>query len=243
MSLQKLFSLVAASSAVVFATSCLDDETKNDFDFQVSGYVMQGKTADTITTFTPYIAVSSIYSEYKLADVKVKNDKLSFAMEQCSDWTFQSVLDKCVYTNADTASLNGTYVVTSTAQSGETKTSYFKIHVLESDTLGPVKPSVLSFTDGTISVTMPRVKNAEGYGVIISPYDEGEEPERISSVLQIAQNAKFNIDSTEVSYSTQFYRSYLSTSVAGATVRAYAVGSTSMYLESDTCITILPSGK
>ncbi len=243
MSLKTILPVTATAAALVLVTSCLDDETKNSFDFQVSGYVLQGKTADTVRTYSPFIAVSSLYSEYKLADVKVKNDKLSLPMEQYSDWVFQTVEDQSVYTDADTASLNGTYTATATTTTGEVKATNFKIHVLESDTLGPVTPSVLKFTDGTISVTLPPVKNASNYGVIITPYDEGKDPKRISSVLQIAKNASYNADSTEVSYTTQFYRSYLSTSIAGAVVKAYATTSSSLFLESDTSIVILPSGK
>ena len=240
MSFKKTLPLAVAALAACVTTSCLDEEKQN-FGFTVQGYVIQGKTADQTRTYTPFIAVSSNYEEYKLETVSMKNDHTSLPMEPFNDWTFQTVEEQCLFTNADTLLLNGTYTVTAITKTGESQSTQVKINVSEKDTLAAVAPSKLQFTDGTIAVKLPRVQNAQTYGVIITPFEEGKKPERMSALLKSPLSFSLNSDSTEVSYSVQFYRSYLSKEIAGAEVRAYAMGKSRLYCESDTCIIITPT--
>ena len=241
-SLRTLLTFAVATVAAAFTTSCLDDDdTKVDFNFTVQGYVIQGKDANNARTYYPFIAVSSNYEQFKLEKVTMKNDRLSLPFENFNDWTFQTIENQNIYTNEDTVKLNGTYTVTALATTGESQSTQLKINVAEKDTLAPVRPSKLLFNDGSIAVRMPVDTNAVAYGVIVAPFDAGKKPERMSAVLKIPQVLSYNSDTTEVSFSVQFYRSTLSPTIAGAEVRVFAMGKSSLYSESDTSIVITPT--
>lgn len=226
--------LLAAAVAAIPLVSCLDGDSSGvAFGFRATGVIVQGVDADGATTLTPYIKVLPT-TGYTLRSVSISNTKTGLVLQTDTVYGVFETVDNA-YALQDTARLNGEYVVVATATTRETETASLSINVTASRLLAPIVPSSLTYDGSYLRASAPAVKNAAVYGFVVTPYDSGNEPRRVSAVRVQVSNVSTSADSV-VSYYYPFSRSSLGSDFAE--VRAYAAGAGGIYVESGEAMTV-----
>lgn len=225
---------VASAVAAVALPSCLDGDSSDvAFGFRATGVIIQGVDADGGTTLTPYIKVLPT-TGYSLRSVSISNTKTGLVLQTDTVYgVFETV--NTTFSVQDTARLNGEYVVVATATTRETETATLSISVTDARLLSPIVPSSLTYDGSSLRVVAPAVTNAAVYGFVLTPYDSGNVPRRVSAVRVQVSNVSTNADGT-VSFNYPFSRSALASDFAE--VRAYAAALGGVYVESDEALTV-----
>lgn len=228
------YKLLAAAFAALPLASCLDSDSSGvAFGFRATGVIVQGVNDDGATTLTPYIKVLPT-TGYTLRSVSISNTKTGLVLQTDTVYgVFETVASS--YALQDTARLNGEYVVVATATTRETETATLSISVSDARLLSPIVPSSLSYDGSYLRASAPAVKNAAVYGFVVTPYDRGNEPRRVSAVRVQVSNVSTSADNV-VSYYYPFSRSALGSDFAE--VRAYAAGEGGIYVESGEAMTV-----
>lgn len=226
--------LAAAAVAAVALPSCLDGGSSDtSFGFRATGVIIQGVDADGGTTLTPYIKILPT-TGYTLRSVSISNTTTGLVLQTDTAYgVFETV--NSTFPVQDTARLNGDYVVVATATTRETETATLSINVTAARLLEPIVPSSLTYDGSYLRAAAPAVANASVYGFVLTPYDRGYEPRRVSAVRVQVSNVSTNADGT-VSFYYPFSRSALASDFAE--VRAYAAGVGGVYVESDEALTV-----
>lgn len=225
--------LVAAVAALPLA-SCLDSDSSGvAFGFRATGVIVQGVDAEGETTLTPYIKVLPT-TGYTLRSVSISNTKTGLVLQTDTVYGVFETVDNA-YALQDTARLNGEYVVMATATTRETETATLSINVTGARLLSPIVPSSLTYDGSYLRASAPAVRNASVYGFVVTPYDRGSEPRRVSSVRVQVSNVSTSADSV-VSYYYPLSRTALGSDFAE--VRAFAAGVGGVNVESGEALTI-----
>lgn len=232
-SCKHIFCAAAGLSLALFTTSCLETSDSETFQPSVTGYVIQSYAADSSLVFSPFFSVSSNLATEALQTVTFTGLNTNFAMTKASDYVFVNNPD--LYKTTELSKLNGTYTITATSTNNTVSTSTITISIADADTLGVVRATNLTYDGTTVKVSVPKVKNAASYGVILVPFEKGDTPQRVSTYFFRPNYTTMSADSV-VSYSVSFSQSQLGSD--SAYIRAYATGSSGLYQESSQLVRI-----
>ncbi len=225
---------VAMLLSVATLTSCTDDDDDTvSFDVSISGFVLQENDDNGVQSYIPFLGVTSSSNIYPLKSVAVYNSESSIDMVKVNDYFYASSMTSTFY---DLDSLSGTYTVQALISSSSGTFKSISFSLSESDTLSAVVPTQLEYTNSYIRMTMPAVTNASVYGIILTPYEEGEEPQEYSDYFYSLASS-YSVSDGEVSGSQYFSLSYLG--AAYARVYAYAASENGMLRKSENYITLV----
>lgn len=222
-------SILILSSFALLQTSCVD-ETDNNFELQISGFILQEGDGNA-KVYTPYYYFSSNSLDYKLSSVEImksgSGDNLLSAVK-FSDYIFFAADTLQLKTPTE---LNGNYYLVGKTTTGLSSQKQLTLEYAETDTLSPIVLDNFAYDGKKISITINEVPEAYKIGLILTAFNEGETPKRYSDAYYTLATMPSWING-KVSLSMSF-SSEMNLMADYAAVKVFVSNTNSVYRESE----------
>ena len=226
-----LFCATLAAASAIFS-SC--DEDDASFGISALNYVVQQADSTGVSRFMPFVAISSASSADPVASAQVFNSALTIPVSRANESTLATPADDPDAWFDSPASFAGDYEVLAYSKSGAYVLSSLSFAASNADTIAPVVLSAFSFADDTISISLPPVEGADGYGLGVILYDDGQSPSRADMIYNFDPASESDGDTLVFKF---LFRPLYMTS-AYASIRFFAVNEASVYREATSQLVI-----